>query len=65
MAVANILGEELLDGDTSPHAHLVCRCCGKIEDIDMPTLMPKGDTNDFNTDFVAVTYFGTCKRCDR
>lgn len=63
--VANILGEERLDGDTSPHAHLVCKCCGKIEDAEMPTLTPKGDTKDFSTDFVSVTYFGLCKECNR
>lgn len=61
--VANILGEERLDGDTSPHAHLVCKCCGKIEDIDMPTITAKSDTNDFKADFVSVTYFGLCKEC--
>ena len=63
IAVANILGEERLDGDTSPHAHLVCKCCGKIDDIDMPSLILKGEATGFNTDFVAVTYFGTCKDC--
>lgn len=63
VAVANILGEERLDGDTSAHAHLVCKVCGKIEDIEMPTLTQKDDTKSFNTDFVSVTYFGTCKEC--
>lgn len=61
--VANILGEERLDGDTSPHAHLVCKCCGRIEDMEMPTITAKGDTDDFQTDFVSVTYFGLCKQC--
>ncbi len=63
--VANVLGEERLDGDTSPHAHLVCKCCGRIDDIDMPSLTLKGDTNGFNTDFVAVTYFGICNACNK
>ena len=63
IAVANILGEERLDGDTSPHAHLVCKCCGKIEDIDMPSLTLKGESSGFNTDFVAVTYFGPFAQC--
>ena len=65
VAVANILGEERLDGDTSPHAHLVCKCCGKIEDVIMPPLTLADDTHGFNTDFVAVTYFGTCKSCSK
>lgn len=64
LPVANVLGEERLDGDTSPHAHLVCKCCGKIEDVEMPTLTEKGGTDDFKTDFVSVTYFGLCKNCN-
>lgn len=63
--VANVLGEERLDGDTSPHAHLVCKCCGRIEDIDMPSLTLNGDTDGFSTDFVAVTYFGICNTCNK
>lgn len=61
--VANILGEERLDGDTSPHAHLVCTKCGKIEDTEMPTLDQSNSPNDFSTDFVSLTYFGICKEC--
>ncbi len=60
--VANILGEERLDGDTSPHAHLVCKTCGRIEDIEMPALTLKNG-KDFETDFITVTYFGICKEC--
>ncbi|MBQ2825521.1 MAG: transcriptional repressor [Clostridia bacterium] len=63
--VANVLGEERLDGDTSPHAHLVCKCCGRIDDIDMPSLTLNGDTDGFSTDFVAVTYFGICNTCNK
>lgn len=63
VAVANILGEERLDGDTTPHAHLVCKCCGRIDDIRMPDINLPSDTSGFNTDFVAVTYFGTCADC--
>mgnify|MGYP003292306148 CR=1 FL=1 len=63
VAVANILGEERLDGDTTPHAHLVCKCCGRIDDIRMPDINLSSDISGFNTDFVAVTYFGTCADC--
>lgn len=60
--VANILGEERLDGDTSPHAHLVCKTCGRIEDIEMPALTLKNGKG-FETDYITVTYFGICKEC--
>ena len=63
IAVANVLGEERLDADTSPHAHLVCKCCGRIDDIDMPDLSHKDTPANFETEFVAVTYFGLCENC--
>lgn len=63
VAVANILGEERLDGDTSPHAHLVCKVCGKIDDIEMPDISVDEPAGGFDTDFVSVTCFGTCKNC--
>ena len=61
--VANVLGEERLDGDTSPHAHLVCKICGKIEDIEIPNINSLATSYSFETDFVSVTYFGVCKDC--
>lgn len=27
---------ERYDGDTTPHAHLVCTCCGEVSDLRMP-----------------------------
>ena len=61
--VANVLGEERLDGDTSSHAHLVCNICGKIQDVDMPDFSVSQPTQGFVTDFVALTYFGCCSEC--
>lgn len=63
IAVANVLGEERLDGDTSAHAHLVCRCCGRIDDIDMPQIPSARNMGDFAPDFVSLTYFGLCESC--
>lgn len=27
---------ERYDGDTSPHAHLICTCCGQVSDLRIP-----------------------------
>lgn len=61
--VANILGEERLDGDTFPHAHFVCRACGKIQDAQMPLLTVRDTPCEFSIQSTAVTYFGLCADC--
>lgn len=61
--VANLFGEERLDGDTSAHAHLVCKACGKISDTPMPKLTPSADSMGFSVQSTAVTYFGLCEDC--
>lgn len=67
ISVTNIDGEEHIDGDTSPHAHFVCKGCGEIFDI-----FPKegeGKENScplegFTCDSAVLTYFGRCKSCN-
>lgn len=33
ISVGSVNGIERFDGDTSPHAHFVCRCCGDVADL--------------------------------
>lgn len=33
VSVGNVKGQERYDGDTHPHVHFVCTCCGKVEDL--------------------------------
>lgn len=54
------------DGDTSPHAHFICRKCGKIYDLpidasikDVLGMSPDGHV----IDEVQLYYKGTCKKC--
>jgi Fe2+ or Zn2+ uptake regulation protein len=49
------------------HHHLVCRSCGRIDDVDcstgeIPCLAPVDD-RDFVIDEAEVTYWGTCPDC--
>lgn len=49
------------------HHHLVCRECGRIEDVDRavdraPCLVP-ADTHGFVIEEAEVTYWGTCPEC--
>jgi Fe2+ or Zn2+ uptake regulation protein len=49
------------------HHHLVCRSCGRLEDVDCateqaPCLVPVDD-RDFVVDEAEVIYWGTCPDC--
>ncbi|MGW2684778.1 Fur family transcriptional regulator [Streptomyces sp. NPDC001414] len=56
---------ELRVGDN--HHHLVCRSCGRIEDVDCtvgaaPCLTP-GDDRGFAVDEAEITWWGLCAEC--
>lgn len=49
------------------HHHLVCKTCGRVEDVDCvvghrPCLTPT-DTHDFEITEAEVTFWGVCPRC--
>ena len=49
------------------HHHMVCRTCGRLDDVDCatgaaPCLTPV-DVGDFVVDEAEVIYWGTCARC--
>ena len=49
------------------HHHLVCRHCGRIEDVDCAVgetpCLTAGDDHGFEIDEAEVTYWGTCPEC--
>ena len=54
------------DGDTSPHAHFLCRKCGKIYDLSIASSIKKvmGMSSDGHVvDEVHYYYKGTCMKC--
>jgi len=55
------------DGMTAPHAHLICRQCHHIVDLDwepatVPALAPE-DRHGFLIDHPSLTFWGLCPRC--
>ena len=66
LSVTTLDGEERIDGDTSPHAHFVCRECGSIYDI----FSDNNSVNScplegFSAESAVLTYFGKCKECNK
>lgn len=64
VTVANLDGEERIDGDTSEHAHFVCRECKRVFDIFGSIGAPaKCPLEGFETEHQVLTYFGKCSTC--
>jgi Fur family peroxide stress response transcriptional regulator len=61
------LGTERIDGNTSPHTHFVCNCCGRVIDVaddgskssESLALLNKG----FTIESKLVIYYGKCSDC--
>lgn len=53
------------DGVVKPHAHFMCRRCGRLMDVDLPPVFegfqPK--VEDFTAEEVHIYYKGVCKSC--
>lgn len=55
------------DGETGRHAHLICRQCHRIIDLDwegseVPAL-PAAARQGFQIEHASLTYWGLCPRC--
>lgn len=66
IAVANVAGEERIDGDISPHAHFVCKECGCVYDVPAtyaPISRESCSMDGFETHNTVLTYYGICGSC--
>jgi Fur family peroxide stress response transcriptional regulator len=53
------------DGNTSYHAHLICRACQRIMDLDWDPArtFPGGNLQGFRVEHQFLTLWGLCHRC--
>lgn len=54
------------DADTSPHAHFLCRCCGRVYDIETvgnPMLMNNVNAGEHEVQEIHYYCKGICKTC--
>jgi Fur family peroxide stress response transcriptional regulator len=55
------------DAHNENHQHLVCECCGFIDDIEEKKITDYALKNmikkDFQVSKVNITYYGLCKKC--
>lgn len=61
------LGTEHYDCRTDDHSHFICRCCGKIMDLevssDSVTCIPRELEDGGQIETLTVTAFGLCGDC--
>jgi|SRR5579884_4037189 len=61
------LGASLYDPRTEPHQHMVCRRCGRIEDVDgeldARALLRTASGQGFTADRVELVLHGVCATC--
>ena len=57
------------DGNTSPHSHIQCLCCGKVNDVEgvcFTSLNDKiKDCVDYEVISNQVYFYGICKDCGK
>jgi Fe2+ or Zn2+ uptake regulation protein len=55
------------DGETGPHAHLICRQCHNIIDLDWKpsegVSLPLENLQGFQVEHLSLTLWGLCPRC--
>jgi Fur family peroxide stress response transcriptional regulator len=53
------------DGNAEPHAHLICKRCGKIEDLPIDTTFIEKATKKtgFKVEEISLNIYGICKDC--
>ena len=55
------------EANITPHYHLICEQCGKMQDFDMPVDMELNDKASQFTDFKVqrhkLEFYGICKSC--
>jgi Fur family peroxide stress response transcriptional regulator len=56
------------DANLDPHQHLVCRACGRIEDVSEAPFsglrLPAGRIGGFRVEEIGVTLLGRCGDCE-
>lgn len=65
--ICNVFGEDRVDGNTSPHTHFVCECCGNVYDVngtdDLTADQIILEKQGFKVESKFVIYHGKCSKC--
>ena len=59
----NIKGVRRYEPNLKPHAHAICKVCGKIIDLDSVDFVKNPKIKNFELESASLTYYGVCKEC--
>ncbi len=65
-SLGTVNGVERFDGDTEPHVHFVCSCCGGVQDLpqmQVPQTLAEGAMSAGKIESCVLTFFGQCQDC--
>ncbi len=65
-SLGTVDGVERFDGDTSPHVHFVCTCCGTVADLPqvaLPLQLTHQAEHLGKIETTQLTFYGCCKEC--
>ena len=68
ISVGTVDGQERYDGNAAPHAHFICKNCGRVIDVDIPDILEARDKSVEDSAGVSVTghaatFTGLCADC--
>lgn len=67
LKISTGMGPDHFDGCTSPHNHFICRCCGRVMDLDyvLEEKVIERVSNQFDgvIENYDLQFFGKCKDC--
>ena len=67
VSVGNVAGEERYDACTTPHTHLICTSCGRVEDAEIVFPVPDYAEFEKQTDWKltshSLCFNGLCRDC--
>lgn len=55
--------EDRYDSNTSPHSHIRCRVCGRVDDLPAVEVAELSDKAGYQVESCAVEYCGVCPEC--
>jgi Fur family peroxide stress response transcriptional regulator len=69
MVVGTVDGQERYDGNVLPHAHFVCRSCGRVLDLgcDAAAELDRAaeEATGCRVESHRLTFFGRCTKCEK
>ena len=51
------------DANLEPHHHLICKVCGKMEDVFETVTIPRQSSPDFTVEDIRIDFRGICGKC--